>query len=468
MMSLRARTLRARGAGSTLTLVPFAVSFIAACAPAEPLPTPDLLLTSAHLVDVEAGEVRGPVDIAVREGLILSINAPGEGPAPDSTTRMVDATGTFAIPGLHDMHTHLWNRDLLAEVYLTHGVTSVRDMGGARDGWGDWIREADSLPVPRALNGAAIVDGIQSGSFFFVEARDSAAATQRVDEMAAEGADFIKVYSRLGVGGFAGAVARAGQLDLDVVGHVPYAVPASQAVEAGMRSIEHFTGIALECSQAGETLRARILALLAPLQRDSVDPEALQEPLSEAYRLERFEALDRYDPSECTELMTRIGAGDVWITPTLVVSGDGAESKRARVQPVLDGWPEWMQGMMLPRDEPEYATPDRIQTLREMFGDLDARGARWLAGSDAPNPGSAPGIGLHHELELLVEFGLSPLDALRAATLHAAEFERRLDSSGSLEAGKDADVVLLHANPLEDITNTRAIRSVILRGNVVR
>lgn len=212
----------------------------------------------------------------------------------------------------------------------------------------------------------------------------------------------------------------------------------------------------------------KCLPLLAPLQADSVDPATLAGPPTETYQLERWIALDGYDPGDCPGLMERIERGDVWITPTLVVSGDGPAAKLARVEPVLADWREWMHRMLLPDTASLSAvTVERIGRLRALFSDLDASGARWLAGSDAPNPGSAPGIGLHRELEMLVDYGLTPLHALRVATLDASEFERRAESSGSLDVGKDADIVLLTANPLEDIRNTQQIQAVVLGGRVV-
>jgi imidazolonepropionase-like amidohydrolase len=167
--------------------------------------------------------------------------------------------------------------------------------------------------------------------------------------------------------------------------------------------------------------------------------------------------------------MDRVARGDVWLTPTLVVSGDGPKAKLARVEPHLARWPEWMHDMMRPTEsEVRVETDERLRGLRALFEDLNNRGARWLAGSDAPNPGSAPGVGLHHELELLVDFGLTPAQALQAATIHAAEFERRSDLSGTIEVGKEADLLLLAANPLEDIRNSLRIETVVLRGRIVR
>ncbi|NNM33955.1 MAG: amidohydrolase family protein [Gemmatimonadetes bacterium] len=453
------------------TVAPAAVGLTllaTACGPVEPPPAPDLLITSVRVVDVERGLTSPPSDLSVRAGRIQSIDPPGQGPPTDSATQVLDGDGLFAMPGLHDMHSHLWNRSQLADTYLQNGITSVRDMGGAQDNWATWQAEADSIPVPRAMNAGSIVDGLQSVSFFFTEARSAEAARARVDELQGSGADFIKVYSRLTPEAFSAIATRARELGLGFSGHVPYAVPASRALREGMGSIEHFTGVALECSSRESGIRRRIEELLAPLQADSVDASLLSAPLQEAYRLERWEALDDYDPSECADLMQAFESGEVWVTPTLVVAGDGPEAKLSRVEPHLSSWPEWMHGMMRPQSsEPVLETPERIATLRQMFSELDALGVRWLAGSDAPNPGSAPGVGLHHELELLVDFGLTPLRALQAATLHAAEFEGRADESGSLTVGKDADIVLSTGDPLENITNTQSIQAVILRGRVV-
>lgn len=447
-----------------------AIGGLKGCRPGADYDAATLLIRSTRVVDVRDGSLSAPMDIGIVDDSILFISPAVQDLKLGSTTQVVDADATFAIPGLWDMHAHLWDRDLLAATYLDYGITGVRDMGGTLDAWTRWEAEVDSVPLPRSVVAGSIVDGLQPVVFFYSRARDSTEGVERVSDLAERGSDFIKVYDRLGAEAFAGVVAEAKRRRIPFAGHVPVAIRASEALSEGMASIEHMTGIALECAANEDALRSRVRMTLQPFLHDSVDSALLSLPIDSLYTITRWEVLDRYDPAHCPALMQRLSSHNAWVTPTLVVTGESPERKAARVTPHLEQWPAWMRGMMRPSTDTarRRETETRLATLRRLFADLDAAGVRWLAGSDAPNPGSAPGIGLHHELELLVGFGLTPLEALQAATLSAAEFLGQTAVSGTLEAGKHADIVLLEANPLQDIRHTRDITKVVSRGRVVR
>jgi imidazolonepropionase-like amidohydrolase len=162
-------------------------------------------------------------------------------------------------------------------------------------------------------------------------------------------------------------------------------------------------------------------------------------------------------------------AGGTWIAPTLVLGLDGLledtsveDSLRARL-------PAWAAGMTRVNVPNASSTQTRRQQrMFAMMRELKRAGVRMLIGSDAPNPGSVPGIGLHRELELFVKVGYTPYEALRIATRDAAEFAGVLDSVGTIEPGRLADLVLLDANPLVDIRNARRIRAVLLQGRLLR
>ena len=360
---------------------------------------------------------------------------------PTTGARVVDVSGRWILPGLWDMHVHaLYDAavvDTLFGLLIGNGVTGIRDMGGRLDVL-ESVRarvRAGEILAPRIVSAGPVLDGpepvIPEISWRIATATEGRAA---VDSLAAAGVDFVKVYTLLPRDAFFAVMERARDLDLPVSGHVPGEVTPIEAARAGMRSIEH--------------LRAEI------------------EPYC-----------TRAEPSACDEPFEVFGEEETYQTPTLAVRrnraflDDSTEVRKhyLRYAPpsLLAEW-EAARTARLERGE-AYFVEARERHADEVFvtGKLDEAGIPILAGSDAGALFSLYGFALHDELELLVGAGLEPVEALRAATSEAARFLGLQDSLGTISPGSKADLLILDADPLADIANTRRIHAVVLDGRLL-
>lgn len=248
-------------------------------------------------------------------------------------------------------------------------------------------------------------------------------------------------------------------------------VSAADASEAGQRSTEHMTGVFKGCSREEEAIIAAWRDFLSESAGRQEDPAASLALVTELDR----RALATQDDARCRRLAERFIENETWLVPTLVslrgkaYMRDLATAGDPRTRYVTPPRRWTAPGpFLLPYSEEQWEVHQaRYEREKEIVGMMAAAGVPILAGSDA-TPWVFPGFGLHDELELLVEAGLTPLHALQSATLDPVRFFKRTDELGTVEEGKLADLVLLGANPLEDITNTRRIRAVIADGRLYR
>ena len=385
----------------------------------------------------------------------------------------LDATGKFLIPGLWDMHVHAaWSSELptFGPLFLVNGVTGVREMWGSLDLVASArIRLAQHrLTEPRFIASGQVLDGsppIWEGSIALSSAEQ---ARRVVDSLHAVGADFIKVYNLLPREVYTAIVAEAKRLHMPVVGHVPVAVGALAASTAGQRSIEHLTDILLSCSTHETALRAALLAAFDK-PRDS---------LRALGRRQQPELLDTYNSDKCQALAAQFLHDSTWQVPTLTVLrafahlDDSVFTSDPRLQymsrETRDGWHPRNDFRFKTMTAADFARTKRIYAKQvELVGLLHRAGVPILAGTDVLNPYCFPGFSLHDELGLLVEAGLTPMEALQAATRNPAIFLKATDSLGTIAAGKLADLVLLDADPIADIHNTTKINAVILDGQLL-
>jgi imidazolonepropionase-like amidohydrolase len=274
------------------------------------------------------------------------------------------------------------------------------------------------------------------------------------------------VYSLLPRDAFFAIADESKRQHIPFVGHVPSTVRASEASDAGMKSMEHLLGVLLESSTNEEAIRKDLVA--------AAEEAAPASALMRVSRRHAKESIETYDPAKAAALFARFVKNGTWHCPTLTVNravaymDDPAFTSDQRVRYM----PSSIRAFWDPKNDFRFKelTPEdfanRKRTfakLMEIAGAMQKAGVGILAGTDTLNPYCFPGFSLHDELALLVQAGLTPLQALQAATRNPARFLEN-DDYGAVANGKMADLVLLDANPLQDIHNTTKIAAVIFNG----
>ena len=407
-------------------------------------------ISDVTVIDVEAGQHQPGLNVTIRGDRIESVSGMVlDEPGCDA---IVDGSGRFAVPGFWDMHVHGTTRAHLWPIYIANGVTGVRDLFGPDDISELRDQLAAASVKPRVVTAGPIVDGppgIWPGSALVANAEE---ARQVVRDQAEGGADFIKVYQLLSPEAYFAIIEESAAVGLPVAGHVPSSITAVQASEAGQVTIEHLGDLAVSCSADEDALRAIIPRSLADVREVEV-------------------VADRsFDMEKCRKLARHLATHGTWLSPTLAVTH--AESREemgdARDMELLQYFDADTQSWLHPnRSSPPEVRAifrDALQVHMKLVKFFHEEGVPILAGTDVMNPYTFPGFSFHDELALLVDAGLSPLDALRAATTNAARFLGREDDLGSVAAGKLADIVLLDADPLADIRNSTQIAGVFSNG----
>jgi hypothetical protein len=437
------------------------------CGRPAPAQSGRMALTHVTIVDVDSGGTRADHTVLI-DGNRITWTGPSARARIPAGTRVVDARGRYVIPGLWDMHVHT-SREGRARhfwpLFLAHGVTGVREMGSYLDTLQYWRAEArkPGAVAPRIVFSSPMLDGVPPNWRHGYGVADSAAAATAVDSMRALGFDFLKVYNRLSREAYFSIARQAKLRGMTFAGHVPASITTAEASEAGQRSIEHVSDpFFLECIPGGaQALQAFLAARTSGAPADSV-----QAALG---RLRAVSATDP-DPAACRGLHTLMARNGTWLTPTLtqlrgaMVPGALVDDPRMGFVPAALAQ-RWREGIPPMTDDLR-----RIRVLQSRaVGLAHAAGVQLLAGTDASDePFVFAGSTLHEEMELLVsEAGLTPLQALRTATLNPARYLEAADSLGSVRAGRMADLVVLDANPLEDIRNTMRIHAVVANGRLI-
>jgi len=431
-----------------------------------------LAIRHVTLIDGGGGTPRPGMSVIVEGGRIVAVGADAEVVAGTDGTQ-ADAHGQWLIPGLWDMHVHLL-RPGRPEAYfpllIANGVTGIRDMGGNLS-FGQ-IRQlradiaAGRRAGPQIVAAGPILDGpapqLQTIS---VAVADAATARREVARLKAEGADFIKLFNGLPRPAYYAIATAAREQGLPFAGHVPLAISAREAAEAGQRSIEHLFNLLFACSAREDELMAMKAQARAPGEAEQ------RRQLRRAYLRG---VLDSYDPGKAAALFALFARQQTWQVPTLVkrrayAALDPAIARDPRLRWIPRSQRVWWdprQDRLIQGRSAEDAEIERRYYAqdRALIAPMLAAGVPFLAGSDSGDPYTFPGFSLHDELALLVEAGLTPMQALQAATRDAARFLGREQEFGTIAAGKRADLVLLDADPLADIRNTRRITGVVLGG----
>jgi hypothetical protein len=458
---------------------------VSACADTGPR---TVAIQSVTVVDVADGSLRADHTVLIAGNRIVDVGPATVVRVPDDAD-VLDAAGGYLIPGLWDMHVHsianvaldMRVRSVAAmdwhfPLFLAWGVTGVRNMN---DGTGDLSLELTrsvrrrlatrQLHGPRLLANGPSIDGDPALGSNSAVVRNAAEARAAVDELADGGADFVKVYENLSRDAYFAIIDQARRRGLPVDGHVPFRVTPVEAADAGQRTVEHPDALAAGCSIAADAVREQFAQVLAGY--DSL-PES--EQFLVQFRLYRA-FYDSRDAAACGPTIEAFRRNGTAVTVDLlayhhVVHADEilADAASLRLVPpaVRRNWQEesGSEGTQKFQSILRPIVPVELENVR-LFHNA---GVTLLAATDVGVPFQVPGLSLHRELVRLVEAGLTPLEALRTATLNPARVLGLADSLGSVEVGKLADLVLLEANPLADIANTRRIRAVVADGRVYR
>jgi imidazolonepropionase-like amidohydrolase len=425
---------------------------------AAPATAEDLVLKNVNVVDADSGTVTTGRSVIVSDGYIKEVGAQESVRAP-AGARVIDQNGRYLIPALWDMHTHPMEPEALS-LLVANGV------GGTRIMWGlprhlEWRArvELGELLGPRLLIAGPIIEGVppaQAARVVDTEGRrlvkTFAEGVAEVRRQKAAGFDYIKVYNNIPLDAYQGLVAEADRLRIPVVGHVPFAAGIEGALAARQKSIEHLRGYIEKLvpadapTQPGIDLRSRTLAWeyadlsrIPELARATLNAGAWQCPtLGTSIYTAPSSAIERY--------LATPEAG--YLDPQT----RDAFRHRSRVK--------WLSNFTEADFERATRANDKQALLLRAMHDA---GVPMLAGTDS----NSFGFALHRELAALVRVGLSPGEALRTATTNPARFAGLEQEVGRIAPGYAADLVVLEANPLEDIRNTSRINAVILRGRLL-
>lgn len=433
--------------------------------------TAPLAITDVTVVDAVDGARPGQT-VVVRGDRIEAVGPDVQVP---EGARVLEGAGRYLIPGLWDMHVHLTYdpalTDAMPGLFLRWGITSVRDTGGLLD---------EILPVVEAMRAAGaraprvffagplldgrlvVYDGEGRPEIGIADATPEQ-ARENVAALAEAGVDFVKIYEMVTPEVFDALVEAAEERGLPIAAHVPLALRARD-VAPRVTSMEHLRNVEMDCAADAPTLLETRRGILDTATGPGADLR------SRLHRLQRLPAIAAYDPATCREAIAAM-VGTIQV-PTLRLNA-------FPIQPPF-GQPDWPAALEeLPstvaadwRAAAQAALGSRTDTTFGAWSlDLTRRlheaGVPVGAGTDTPIAFALPGYSLHDELAMLVRAGLTPREALRSATVRPAEFFGLQGEMGRVAEGFRGDLVLLSADPLQDIGNAKAIEAVVGRGRVM-
>jgi imidazolonepropionase-like amidohydrolase len=384
--------------------------------------------------------------VIVEDGLITAVGDVDGIRIPSEAT-VVDGTDRFLMPGLAEMHAHVppassAELDRYFNLFVANGVTSIRGMLGRPD----HLALRDSIVAGNVFGPRLVTSGPSLNGRSVSGRRD---ARRQVREQADAGYDFVKIHPGLSRDEFVALAETANEIGIPFAGHVPVAAGLDAALALKIATIDHLDGY--------------FVALL---------PAA--SPGSGGYG-GFFDVMlaEDLDAGQIDRLAVMTANAGVWNVPTqTLVENRISDVPTADLMswpemkymplPTLQGWAEARDALLEDNAFSADIAKRAIELRRHLVLALQSAGAGILLGSDAPQVFNVPGFSIHRELAAMVAAGLTPFEALRAGTASAAEFLGT--NAGIVAVGKDADLVLLNANPVEDIENSKRIHGVMLRG----
>ncbi len=447
------------------------VTVIAACGGNDPAVevTKGTVFTNATVVNPRDGSTLTGMAVVVDAGKItnvvpmarLSITSPG-------VTKM-DIAGKYVVPGYLDMHTHLFDFPDVqrqAGLMVVNGITGVREMRGSAD---EIVaarqlsadNAAGKVVSPEVLAMAGPIIGVQ----VIPPSRAASDAVAEVQKEKAYGVDFIKVLSANRDATLA-LISEAKNQGIYVAGHLSVNLSARDSSNAGWRGVEHNLNLPIDCSTQEDAIRAaKLAAVTPPVPAGALTPA------------ENAQMVDTYSEAKCIALAQTFVKNNTWSIPTLyrIQSLSLMDAPTYQTDPnlqyvskaTLAGWKAATANYSNVNPQSTKDTNAKLVTLMKSLSKLlKQNNVKMLAGSDTSliAPWVVPGFSLHQEFSLLQAAGLTPLQILQMTTINGAEFMHRESTMGTVDAGKNADLVILNDDPLASVANLSKISGVVLRG----
>lgn len=430
--------------------------------------TVDVLIADAEVIDVESGEVLSNQYIGIRNDTIVFIGDSDTGYKANTT---IEASGKYVIPGLWDMHIHFrGGKNLIEEnknlipLFTANGITGVREAGGDMTEeifkWRKAIQN-EEMVGPKIFTSGPKLDGPGGTWAGSIPVTTKEEAVQAVDSLINMEVDFIKLYdSRISKEAYLWILEEAKRRGIKTSGHMPFTVMMEEAVNAGLGSIEHLCYVLKGASAEEKAITEDVIAGKSSFWGSL---NSLIETKTQEQEQAAFELLQQ---------------NNTFVTPTLHIGSvltylkqvDHSEDEYLNYigDGIIDTYQGRIRSAMNASDEFTQMRIDLNNTFISMVPKMHEAGVTLMAGSDsgASNSYTYPGQSLHAELKAMVDAGLPAIEALRAATINGAKFLEVDDFYGSLKPGKSADLLLLNTNPLEDISGTKDINSMVLKGEI--
>lgn len=436
-------------------------------------------IKNVDVIDPLEGLKKG-VNVVVKGNKILRIGKVGELKLSPKNV-IIEGKDKYLIPGLWDSHVHFYFDQQLAlhmpELFLSNGITSVRDTGGAFH-YMDSIRQNALMHPkthPRVKIAGPLIDGnfnVYDGSVLpelSIRTRDVRESIAETEKLVVKGVDFLKAYEMLSPEQFEAIAAIAAREKLRLAGHVPLSMEITHAISLGLNSLEHIKNLELEAVKNSDSM------LLA--RRDMLHNKSLlsgRQLRANIHRAQKQFAVDHIAPYTYQNILDTIKKYNSYQVPTLSIykvpiykifrEPFWRKSFELLPKTTRDQWEKSILGSNDKINQAQKAFSDWIQ---KTTGAMAKAEIPLMAGTDTPLGYLTPGFSLHYELELMVESGLTELQALTTATLQPAKYFRMEDSLGLVKKDYIADLILLNENPLEEIARTRDIYAVIKDGNFI-
>ncbi len=419
-----------------------------------------------------------------RHSVVVSGNriietGPADAIEEPSGATVIDCHGKYLIPGLWDAHVHLTNtsalRPAIFPLLILNGITYVRDTAASLGSILPLREEAEEASAsggmaPRVFIIGPHMDGPKLSWDSSVSVTTPEQAEYVIDSLIKAGVDELKIYDNIAREVCLEILSIARRRGYKVASHLPFDMEAVEASNAGISSMEHMTNLEMSCSADWDSLLQARRKMMA---------EGSEKPGNELrqsiYRAQRLHSFHTQDEERRATVLKTLADNDTWQVPTLVIIAqeehqiyareDYLQKFRYLPEPVRSDWEK--SAAARAGQSPSEEGLAHARWAYDMVPRLAEAGIGIMAGTDMPLAHLIPGFSLHEELVLLVNAGLTPMQALEAATLRPAQYYGLENEQGSIASGMMADMVLLDANPLEDIINTQRINAVMRDGHLL-